>query len=167
MNTKNQLPFISAKIAELETAILHCHSNCLLKFPTSLAKTQYVDEVGCVWITVKKPLQYLHEFDKSFHVGLNYYKKGSPFYLNIFGIARVVADPEDFHQIPSSLLYLKEKDDLVLSVRILEANYTERPSSNNKGNLHRWIQSVSNIFSSGNSNNNYYNFNIGDEKNYA
>ncbi|MEO5946740.1 MAG: hypothetical protein ABIP79_07975 [Chitinophagaceae bacterium] len=165
MKTKSQLHFISAKIAALETAILNCHSNCLLKFPTCLAKTHYVDEAGCVWITVKKPLQYLNEFDKSFHVGLNYYKKGSPFYLNVFGIARLFADSEECNQIPTALHHLKEKDDIFLSVRIIEANYSEQPPSKIKGTLQRWMQSLSNIFSS--DNDYYYHINMGDEKNYA
>ncbi len=57
MNTQNQVEFITGKIQQLQTAILHSHSNCLLKFPDSLANTLQVDEVGCVWIAVKNPQQ--------------------------------------------------------------------------------------------------------------
>ncbi len=33
MNTQNQVEFITDKIQQLQTEILHSHSNCLLKFP--------------------------------------------------------------------------------------------------------------------------------------
>lgn len=166
MKKTNQLHFISEKIKKLETAILHCHSNCLLQFPKSVAKTHFVDDFGCIWITVKTPKKYLHEFDNSFHVGLNYYKKGSPFYLNIFGMAKVFVDSDNFNKIPTELHYIKEKDELFLSVRILEANYSEQPTSKVKGMLKRWMQSISNIFS-GDEENYYYYLSMEDEKKYA
>lgn len=114
MNTQNQVGFITDKIKQLQTAILHSHSNCLLKFPDSLAKTLQVDEAGCVWIAVKKPLQMVHEFDRSFNVGLNYYRKGIPFFLNIFGVARLIIDPEETNQLSPSLRKECNNEDLLV-----------------------------------------------------
>lgn len=164
MNTLNQVGFISNKIQQLETAILHCHSNSLLKFPTSLAQTIRVDEVGCVWITVKKPLQFVHEFDRSFHVALNYYKKGTPFYLNIFGMARLIIDPEEINQLSPDLMKEYTDGNLLLCVRILEASYYENQPKKLQNTLQRWKQSISTLLSG---DTNYYYFNVEDEKNYA
>ena len=165
MNTQNQVGFICNKIQQLETAILHSHSNCLLKFPDSLVKTLEVDTVGCIWLAVKKPVQFLHEFDRSFHVGLNYYKKGTPFFLNILGMARLVIDPEELNQLSSSLRAAYTEDTILISVRILQANYYENPPASAKQSpFKKWKQSILSLF---NGESNFYHFNLGEEKNYA
>jgi general stress protein 26 len=164
MNTQNQIGFITGKIQQLQTAILHSHSNCLLKFPDSLAKTLQVDEVGCVWIAVKKPLQLVHEFDRSFHVGLNYYRKGTPFFLNIFGVARLVIDPEEINQLSHSLKKECNNEDLMLCIRILQANYYENPPRSKQSIFQRWKQTILSMFTGYN---NYYHFDISDTQNYA
>ena len=164
MNTQNKVEFITDKIKQLQTAILHSHSNCLLKFPDSLAKTLQVDEVGCVWIAVKKPQQHVHEFDRSFQVALKYYRKGAPFYLNIFGIARIVIDPEEINQLTPELRSECDHENLLLSVRILNANYYKNQSRISQNIFQRWKQFVSTMIIG---NNNFYQFNMADEKNYA
>lgn len=164
MNTQNQIGFITGKIQQLQTAILHSHSNCLLKFPDSLARTLQVDEIGCVWIAVKKPRQFVHEFDRSFHVGLNYYRKGTPFFLNIFGIARLVIDPEEINQLPPSLGKECNNESLLLCIRILQANYYENQPRTKQSTFQRWKQSILSLFME---DNNYYHFDIAGEKNYA
>lgn len=165
MNTQNQVGFIAAKIQELQTAILHSHSNCLLKFPDSLAKTVFVDEVGCIWITVKKPLQLVHEFDRSFHVALNYYRKGAPFFLNVFGIARLVIDPEEINQLPAGLEKELKNENLLLAVRILQASYYEKEPRVKQNSFQRLKQSVFSLFTG--ENDDYYHFDIGGERNCA
>jgi general stress protein 26 len=164
MNTQNQIGFISDKINQLQTAILHSHSNCLLKFPDSLVKTIQVDEVGCIWLAVKKPKQFVHEFDRSFHVALNYYRKGAPFYVNIFGISRLVIDPEEINQIPSKIRSECNKDTLLMSVRILKATYYENQQRKSQNILQRWKQYVSTLLIG---DSNYYQFDMAEEKNYA
>ncbi len=164
MNTQNQIGFITGKIQQLQTAILHSHSNCLLKFPDSLAKTLQVDEVGCVWIVVKKPRQLMHEFDRSFHVGLNYYRKSTPFFLNIYGMARLVIDPEEINQLPPSLSMECNNENLLLCIRILQANYYENQPRTKQSTFQKCKQSILSLFME---DNNYYHFDIAGEKNYA
>lgn len=147
MSTLNRVDFINGKIRELETAILHCHSNCLLKFPTSLAKTLHTDEAGCVWISVTKPIQFIHEFDRSFRVELNYYKKGAPFYLNMLGIARLVIDPEEINHLPTPVITaIAGRDDLLVCIRIMEASYFENHRSTMTGFAARCKKTLSSWF---------------------
>jgi hypothetical protein len=164
MSSQNHISFITQKIQHLQTAILHCHSNSLLKLPTSLVETLYVDEVGCVWIAVNKPTQYIHEFDRSFHVGLNYYKKGTPFFLNSYGIARVVIDPEELNQLPDHLKDVYNNGKLLMSVRILEANYYENTPKAEQNIFQKCKHSLSTLFYGSSD---YYHFNLEDEKNFA
>jgi len=164
MNASNQIGFIIKKIQFLQTAILHCHSNSVLKLPSSLVQTLYTDEVGCVWLAVSKPTQYIHEFDKSFHVGLNYYKKNSPFYLNTYGIARVVTDPEELNLLPENLKQVYDKQKLLVCVRILEANYYEQQPKTELNIYQKCKQTLSSLFYGSNE---YYHFDIEKESNFA
>src|ERR1700740_3216635 len=95
MNALTQLGFITSKINELETAVFHSHSNSVLNLNPTVIKTLKIDDNGYIWFYVNKPAQAITEFEKQFPVALNYYKKGAPFFLNVFGIARIVIDPEE------------------------------------------------------------------------
>ncbi|MES2429396.1 MAG: hypothetical protein V4556_00585 [Bacteroidota bacterium] len=162
MTTNNQVGFISDKIQQLQTAILYSNSNCVLKLPTCLARTLYVDEVGCVWISIQKPRQLIREFDRTFEVELNYYKKGTSFFLNISGMARIIIDPEEINQLPAHLQNECGTGQLLLCVRILEANYHEnQPKA--LSIVQRWMQNVSTVFTGSQ---NDYHFDIA-KKNYA
>jgi len=163
MKAQNQFGFIAKKIISLETAIMHCHSNSLFKFPTSIIQTLHVDEVGCVWISVKRPMQFVNQFDQSFHVGLNYYKKGVPYYLNILGLARIVNDPEEFNHLPAAIKDTASEN-LIVSIRMQEASYYETAPKKEQPVLQRWKQSIYDLL---NGNHNSYQFLNQDETHYA
>ena len=124
MNTQGQHFFITSKIQELQTAILNYHTDSVLKFPSEVVQTLHVDEIGCLWIAISKPMQFVNEFDRSFYVTLNYYKKGIPFFLNTYGLARIVSDPEETSQLPLVLKEEHNKGKLVLCVRIFAAGFS-------------------------------------------
>ena len=164
MNTQDQIGFITRKIQYLQTAIMHCHTNSILKLPTTLAQTLFVDEKGNVWITVSRPPQYIHELDKSFHVALNYYKKGIPFFLNSFGIARIISDLEELNQLPENLKEHYNKEKLVLCVHILEASYFDKEPKSQKSLIQKFRQSLAEMFYG---TNDYFYFYRDDEKYFA
>jgi general stress protein 26 len=164
MNTQNEIGFITGKILELQTAILHIHSNTLLNSPASLVYTQHVDEKGWLWMLISKPLQYHHELDCSFHVALNYYKKGSAFFLNTYGLASVVNSPEEISQMPQALLQNYSSEKLLICVHILEANYYENEPRPVKNRLQKYTQLLSDLFIG---NTDYYQFNEADLKYFA
>ncbi len=148
----DQIRFLTEKIQELQTAILTYHSISLLKSPSSIVQVHYVDETGCVWIAVNKPRQSLSEFDKRFHVGINYYKKGKPFFLNTYGIARVITDAEETNRLPQLLQNEMNEGKLLICVRMLEADYYEIQHKTGDTFLQRLRQALSNIFWSNNDN---------------
>jgi hypothetical protein len=113
--------------------------------------------------TIQKPRQMIHEFDPTFEVELNYYKKGSPFFLNILGMARIIIDPEEINQLPDGVKNAYNKNELIVCVRILQANYHENQSKA-LGIVERWMQNVSTIFTGPNNN---YHFALSDKKSYA
>lgn len=165
MNTQNHAAFITDKIQQLQTAILYCHSNSVLKLPSSIVEVKHIDELGCVWITMNRPLQYIHEFDRSFHTALNFYKKGTMFFLNTLGTARVVIDPEEINLLPENLLAEYKNGKMIICVRILEANYYEKQPKTEQNFLQKCKQVFTGMFAGSND---YYYYNAkGQQEHFA
>lgn len=89
------LQFIAEKIEDINVAIFHCHSNSPLKINNTIINTFGVDDCGNITFFIKRPQQLISEFDREFPVELNYFKKGKNYFMNIFGKARIIYDPEE------------------------------------------------------------------------
>jgi hypothetical protein len=154
MNTRDQLNFLISKIEDLQTAVLHNCSNCVLNVPSAVVKTLRVDETGCIWFTIFRPKQSLAEFDRRFPVELNYYQKAKPFFLNIQGMARLVIDPEEINELPSAISNEIQPDRVLICVKITSANYHQRKADHPK---HPLSQLKAYVFSFFESHNQYIN----------
>ena len=95
MFQKDQRLFLQEKIMELQQALFHSCSESLLKLPVSIIQALHVDDLNQVWFMVRKPMQYLNEFDSAFPAKLHFYRKGKPFYMHVSGKAMIISDPED------------------------------------------------------------------------
>jgi general stress protein 26 len=139
MNTITQLGFITSKINELETAVFHSLSNSVLNLNPTVIKHLKIDDDGYIWFLVNKPVQKVTEFEKQFPAALNYYKKGTSFFLNVFGIARIIIDPEELacvsidNEIENDIFGNK----ILLSVKITNVTYYEKDSANK-----RWLSKI-------------------------
>ena len=96
---QNNLEFLRQKIQELRSALFFNNSNAVLKLPTCIVQTFKVDAAGQVWFFVNRPEQYLHEFDREFPARLNFFKKGTKFYLQLVGKAFIITDPEELNDV--------------------------------------------------------------------
>ncbi len=148
MNTTTHLGFISEKINQLETAVFHSHSNSVLNLNATVINTIKIDENGYIWFYVNRPVQIVTEFEKQFPVALNYYKKGTPFFLNVFGLARIVIDPEELvcADIDNEIKNSISSDKILLSVKIINVNYYEKETATNKSWFTKFKKALSNIF---------------------
>ncbi|MDB5245699.1 MAG: hypothetical protein JWQ40_93 [Segetibacter sp.] len=95
MDNDKILHFIAEKIEDIRLAIFYCHSNSTLKINNTIIHTYRVDDNGNITFFINRPQQLIREFDQEFPVGLNYFKKGKNCFLNIFGKARIINDPEE------------------------------------------------------------------------
>ena len=84
---------------ELKHALFYSCSESLLKLPVSIIQALHVDECDQVWFMVRKPTQYLNEFDRAFAAKLHFYRKGKPFYMHVSGKAMIISDPEDLNSL--------------------------------------------------------------------
>lgn len=125
MRIDKNLQFISSKIEELQIARFYCITNGLLKISPTIINTNKVSDNGEILFFLPKPTQLISQFDKDFTVELNYFRKGIYSYLNVFGKARIVNDPEELFEYeltPHEIERALSKDILVV-VKVIKADY--------------------------------------------
>lgn len=95
MDNDKILNFVAEKIEDLGGAIFYCYSNSPLKINNTIIHSSKVDASGSIYFFIRRPKQLVSEFESEFPVGLNYFKKGKNYFLNVFGKARIIHDPEE------------------------------------------------------------------------
>ncbi len=125
MHTDKNLQFITDRILETNVALFHCHTSSLLRIPTNVVNTYKVDENGCIWFYMPRPKQLISQFDKEFPVGLNYFKKGNNYSMNIYGKAIIIDDPEELISLDLSKEEIDKalNEQLLISVKIMKVDY--------------------------------------------
>ena len=133
MTSNQQLQFLQEKITEINSAIFFNLSDAVLKFPTTIVSTLKVDDYGYVWFFVKKPKQNITEFETEFPVRLDYFKKGTEYFLQIMGKAWVITDPEEQNNFIALDENLKSSDvegSVLVKVKMMKADFQETQTRN-------------------------------------
>jgi general stress protein 26 len=78
------------KIQELGNALFMSESNALISLPTHVVRVSEVDEEGNIWFIIPKPTQVIESFSKEMPAKLDFFKKGSSFFMKISGVASIV-----------------------------------------------------------------------------
>jgi general stress protein 26 len=105
-----------------------------------------VDDYGYVWFFVQKPRQTLQEFEMEFPVRLDFFKKGTSYFLQVMGKGWVVTDPEELNAyvtLPEDNMNVASGQMLLVKVKIMKAEFYETRTSNKKQS---WWQSTVNTF---------------------
>jgi hypothetical protein len=122
--------FIEEKVRDLENALFFSMSEAVLKIPTCVIKVLETDELGQIWFVIPKPTQFIHAFDKTFPVKLDFFRKGRDYYLKIFGKAFLVNDPEEINNLECLNESIKQRalysDTILVKVKITLAEYVEK-----------------------------------------
>jgi len=145
--------FIRDKVRELENALFFSMSESVLKIPSCLIRVLEADELGQLWFIIPKPSQFIHAFDRSFPVKLDFFRKGRDYYLKIIGMAFLVNDPEEINSAECLDDQVKrqarDNESVLVRVKISHADYVEnapvRVSTKNilqqvKHKIYRWFQ---------------------------
>ena len=121
--------FIQEKVKDLENALFFSMSDSVLKIPSCLVKVLEADEMGQLWFIIPKPSQFIHAFDRSFPVKLDFFRKGRDYYLKIAGMAFLVNDPEEINSVECLDEHIKkqarENESVIIKVKISHADYVE------------------------------------------
>ena len=87
--------FIAKKIEDLKYAIFYCHSNDDFHINNSIIHSSTVNENGTITFFINKPKQLLAQYTQEFPVGLNYFRKGKSYFMNILGKAKVIYNNDE------------------------------------------------------------------------
>jgi general stress protein 26 len=90
MTQDMSISVLREKIKELENALFMSESNALVSLPTHIVRVSEVDEEGNIWFIIPKPTQVIESFSKEMPAKLDFFKKGSSFFLKISGVASIV-----------------------------------------------------------------------------
>ena len=149
MQVNQQLTFLQEKIREIGSAIFFNQSDSVLKLPTSIVNTLRVDDYGFVWFYIQKPKQDLREFDKEFPVRLDFFRKGTQYFLQVTGKAFMVIDPEEINTLEDTLpedVKQKGEGNVLVKVKILKAEYHDTSSAPRAANTSWWQNAVSSVY---------------------
>jgi hypothetical protein len=145
--------FIVEKIRDLQSALFFSLNDAVLKFPTCLINVLETDELGQLWFLIPKPTQFIHSFDKTFPVKLDFFRKGREYYLKIVGKAFLINDPEEINSVECLGDQVKQlarfSESVLVKVRISHAEYVEKAPGKTtaktllnqvKNKLYHWFQ---------------------------
>ena len=90
-----QAGIIKSKIMELQSALFFTDSASLLRLPTHVISNVSIDEEGHMWFVIPKPIQKIEEFEKEIPAKLDFFKKGTAFYVKVIGKAVLINDPAE------------------------------------------------------------------------
>jgi hypothetical protein len=124
------ITFIRQKVRDLENALFFSMSDSVLKIPACVVRVLETDELGQLWFVIPKPSQFIHAFDKTFPVKLDFSRKGRDFYLKIFGKAFLVNDPEEINSAEcineNTKQEARRNESVLVRVKITHAEYVEK-----------------------------------------
>ena len=147
------ITFIRQKVRDLENALFFSMSDSVLKIPACVVRVLETDELGQLWFVIPKPSQFIHAFDKTFPVKLDFSRKGRDFYLKIFGKAFLVNDPEEINSAEcineNTKQEARRNESVLVRVKITHADYVEKAPAQRtakmlvnqvKSKIFRWFQ---------------------------
>ena len=170
MDNDKILHFISEKIEDLSVAIFYCYSNSPLKINNTIIHTSKVDNCGSIYFLVKRQGQLVREFEQEFPAALNYFKKGKNYFLNVFGKARIINDPEELAyqaELTAEEINNALTTHVLIKVSIIKVDFYDNEFEKKNLILKKLTAIFSKLFNSVGITSGTYNFNGGIIYNYG
>jgi general stress protein 26 len=135
---EQQAGIIRSKIMELQSALFFTESASLLRLPTHVISNVEIDAEGQIWMAIPKPAQRIEEFEKEIPAKLDFFKKGTSFYVKVTGKAHLINDLTELKNnsgLSEEMMAKVEKGRyMAVKVRIQEADLVDntppKPSQN-------------------------------------
>lgn len=126
---------LKSKIMELQSALFFTESNSIVKLPTHVISDVELDEEGSIWFVIPKPAMHIEAYDKEIPAKLDFFKKGTDFFVKVRGTAFLQAEPtealsDDMRQ------RMGDAEVIVVKVQVQESELVDnspKPSQN-------WLQ---------------------------
>jgi general stress protein 26 len=119
---------LRGKIQELENALFMSESNALVSLPTHIVRVSEVDEEGNVWFIIPKPTQVIESFSKEMPAKLDFFKKGTSFFLKISGVASIVWTAKEMKEanLSDEFSGSLKKGNVAVKVKVELTEYIEK-----------------------------------------
>jgi general stress protein 26 len=135
MTQDMSISVLREKIKELENALFMSESNALVSLPTHIVRVSEVDDEGNIWFIIPKPTQVIESFSKEMPAKLDFFKKGSAFFLKISGIASIVWNAKEMKSanLSNEFIGSLKKGNVAVKVNVEFTEYidkTPKPTSN-------------------------------------
>jgi general stress protein 26 len=119
---------LRGKIQELENALFMSESNALVSLPTHIVRVSEVDEEGNIWFIIPKPTQVIESFSKEMPAKLDFFKKGTSFFLKISGVASIVWTTKEMKEanLSDEFSGSLKKGNVAVKVKVELTEYNEK-----------------------------------------
>jgi general stress protein 26 len=143
MAKKYNLSFITSRIKEIGSGLMHDLGTSQEKIPADIVTVLKTDDQGSLWFFIRKPFYYNQEIPFSFPVSLQFLRKGKNFFIKLTGVARSTGNyhpvtqyiSDDTNMAGRALSNLTLIELKISSVEYYEY-YTEKP----KNRMKTWFQ---------------------------
>ncbi|HVM89448.1 MAG TPA: hypothetical protein VMT76_14775 [Puia sp.] len=137
MFNKKPFDFIQQKIQELNTALFFPETGALFNIPNYLVNNIQTDSEGNIWFIISKPAEYIDPLDRKFHCKLDFFKKGTSYYVKVNGTATIFSTQDNIapsNEMLSIKKCLENKQMIAVKVEIEKADYFVTPTPETRTN---------------------------------
>ncbi|MDP9042864.1 MAG: hypothetical protein M3N30_12855 [Bacteroidota bacterium] len=116
------------KIQELQNALFISESNALVTLPTHIVRISEVDDEGNIWFIIPKPTQVIESFSTEIPAKLDFFRKGSSFFLKISGVASIISTSKEMKEanLSNEFTGSLKKGNVAVKVKVELTEYIEK-----------------------------------------
>lgn len=116
------------KIQELQNALFISESNALVTLPTHIVHISEVDDEGNIWFIIPKPTQVIESFSTEMPAKLDFFRKGSSFFLKISGVASIISTSKEMNEanLSNEFTGSLKKGNVAVKVKVELTEYIEK-----------------------------------------
>ena len=87
-----EMQTLKTRIMELQSALFFNESKSIVKLPTHVISDVELDNEGSIWFVIPKPSMHIEAYDKEMPTKLDFFKKGTDFFVKVRGTAFLQAE---------------------------------------------------------------------------
>lgn len=131
-----EMQTLKTKIMELQSALFFNESKSIVKLPTHVISDVELDSEGSIWFVIPKPPMHIEAYDKEIPAKLDFFKKGTDFFVKVRGTAFLQTGINGEMLSAEMRERLASADVILVKVQVLESELVDnspKPKQN-------WLQ---------------------------
>ena len=131
-----EMQTLKNKIMEFQSALFFTDSRSIVKLPTHVISDVELDNEGAIWFVIPKPSMHIEAYDKEMPAKLDFFKKGTDFFVKVRGTAFLQTEATEASLSAEMRQRMQDADVILVKVQVQESELvdnTPKPSQN-------WLQ---------------------------